>query len=43
MPADVRKAIRGIIITHGVKTEVEANALLSLMERKGLYVVEAWS
>jgi sulfite reductase alpha subunit-like flavoprotein len=43
MPADVRKAIKSVIITHGVKSEAEAHALLSLMERKGLYVVEAWS
>lgn len=43
MPADVRIAIRSVIMTHGGKTEEEANALLSLMERKGLYVVEAWS
>jgi sulfite reductase alpha subunit-like flavoprotein len=43
MPTDVRKAVREVIMVHGGKSEEEANSMLSLMERKGRYVVEAWS
>jgi sulfite reductase alpha subunit-like flavoprotein len=43
MPRDVRKSLKEAIKAHGLKTEEEANAILLSMERKGKYVVEAWS
>ena len=43
MPADVKAALKAVITTYGRKTEEEAAAMISMMEKKGKYVVEAWS
>lgn len=43
MPSDVKVALKSVIVDHGRKTEEQAAALLLLMEKKGRYVVEAWS
>ena len=43
MPADVKAALKAVITTYGRKTEEEADAMISMMEKKGKYVVEAWS
>lgn len=43
MPSDVRKALKGVIMSHGLKSDDEANAIISSLEKKGRYVVEAWS
>lgn len=43
MPKDVRKSLKEAIKANGMKTEEEANVILISMERRGKYVVEAWS
>lgn len=43
MPADVRAAIRGVLVEHGGMVEAEAERYVKGMEREGRYAVEAWS
>jgi sulfite reductase alpha subunit-like flavoprotein len=43
MPADVRAALRDVVVAHGARTEAEAAAFLLQMEKEGRYIVEAWS